>query len=82
MALGKEYEAVGATYLVRPAFVLKKGMGSVIQAVMTAGGMVPSVRVEQLAAAMIHVAIEGGDRQVWENEDLVKMRREVLLEAK
>ena len=81
MELGKEHADVGETYVVRPAFVLKKGMGAVMQAVMSAGGMLPSVGVEQLAAAMISIAVEGGDEQIWENRDLVEKGSDLVSKA-
>lgn len=82
MELGKQQSGAGATYIVRPAFVRKKEMGSVTQAVMSAGGMIPSVKVEQLAAAMIHIATEGGEEHIYENQDLVKLGSTVLAKAK
>ena len=81
MELGKQHVDVGETYVVRPAFVLKKGMGAVTHAVRTAGGMLPSVGVEQLAAAMISIAVGGDERQIWENRDLVEKGSDVLSKA-
>jgi hypothetical protein len=36
------------------------------------------IRVNELAAAMIDVAVNGGGSKTWENRDLVSRGREVL----
>ncbi|KAE8449411.1 hypothetical protein EG329_008312 [Mollisiaceae sp. DMI_Dod_QoI] len=62
------------SYIMRPAGVLTKDTG-VKNYLM---GFVPSVRVDELAATMLDVAINGAKMQTWENRDLAKRGRELL----
>ena len=81
MELGKQDADVGATYIVRPAFALKKDMWSPTPTIISAGGMIPTVKVDELAATMIKIAIDGSERQIWENKDLVRKGREIFSQA-
>jgi len=62
------------SYIMRPAGVLTKDT-SVKNYLM---GFVPSVRVDELAATMLDVAINGSKMETWENRDLAKRGRELL----
>jgi len=59
----------------RPSGVTPKERG-VLKSVVA--GLVPLIRVNELAAAMLDVAINGAGKQTWENRDLVERGREVL----
>lgn len=65
------------SYIARPASVQPKNNGAIMSAVMS---LLPSVRVDQLAATLIDLAVHGGDRQTWENGQLA-MRGRTLLAA-
>ena len=81
MELGNQHADVGRTYIVRPAFVVRKDMWSVTHAVVSAGGMLPTLKADELAAAMVNIAIDGGERQIWENKALVTSGKEILSRA-
>ncbi len=44
--------------------------------------LMPSVRVDQLAATLVDVAVNGGQRSVFENADLASRGKEVLAKRK
>ena len=41
-----------------------------------------AVRVDELAAAMVDIAVNAGEKGMWENRDLVEKGREVLGEKR
>jgi hypothetical protein len=43
-----------------------------------AASVVPMIRVDELAAAMVDIALNGGEKGLLENCDLVEKGREVL----
>ena len=53
-------------HIVRPAMVLARGM-SLHSLVFSLG---PSVKVEDLAGAMLELVLKGGKKNIWENADL------------
>ncbi|KAH7400370.1 hypothetical protein BKA64DRAFT_723106 [Cadophora sp. MPI-SDFR-AT-0126] len=61
------------SFIARPAFVLPKD-GGLKNAVM---GLLPSVRVDALAAVLLDAATHGGELQTLENGDLVRRGREL-----
>ena len=78
LELGKQPDAP-ATYITRPGLVQRPDVGVVMGTLARFGGLMPSVRVDQLAAAMIGIAIGGaGDRQIWDNAELVEKGTELL----
>ena len=44
-------------------------------------GTTLSIKVDELAAAMIDLALDGSERQILENVDLVKKGRELMTQA-
>ncbi|KAF8848313.1 hypothetical protein BDZ45DRAFT_606075 [Acephala macrosclerotiorum] len=62
------------SYIMRPSGVLTKE-NTIKNYLM---GFVPSVRVDELAATMVDVAINGAKMQTWENGQLAKRGRELL----
>ena len=44
-------------------------------------GATSSTKVDKLAAAMIDLALDGSERQILENVDLVKKGRELMTQA-
>ena len=44
-------------------------------------GTTLSIKVDELAAAMINLALDGSERQILENVDLVKKGRELMTRA-
>lgn len=62
-------------FIMRPSGVTPKERG-VIKSI--AASVAPLIRVNELAAAMVDVAVNGGGKQTWENRDLVVKGREVL----
>lgn len=55
------------SYIARPASVQPKHNGAIMSAVMS---LLPSVKVDQLAATLVDLAVNGSDRQTWENGQL------------
>ena len=53
-------------------------MSLVMSVVIGAGGVVPSVMVDQLAAANIGIIVRGRKRQKGENQELVRNEKELL----
>lgn len=47
-----------------------------------AASVVPMIRVDELAAAMVDIAVNAGEKGMWENRDLVEKGREVLGEKR
>jgi hypothetical protein len=63
------------TYIARPAGVMAKDSGAVISAIMS---LVPSIKVDKLAATLLDTAVNGGQKQTMENGDLVCRGKELL----
>jgi len=57
------------TYIMRPGGIIAEDAGVVMAVV---GALIPSVRVNALAAVMADVGINGGEQQTLENSDIVK----------
>ena len=74
LQLAKERPHELEAYIMRPAFVLGKErtMGNAL------GGLLPSVRVDELAAVLLDVAENGAERKTWENADLWGGKRELM----
>ncbi|KAE9382008.1 hypothetical protein N431DRAFT_491273 [Stipitochalara longipes BDJ] len=66
-------------YIARPSGVTPKERG-VLKSV--AAGLVPMIRVNELAAAMLDIAVNGAQKQTLENRDLVSRGREALVSGK
>ncbi|KAI9048273.1 hypothetical protein LZ554_008068 [Drepanopeziza brunnea f. sp. 'monogermtubi'] len=62
-------------FIARPGVVLPKdaSIGSLVKR-----SLLPSVRVDELAAALLDVAVRKGSQQILENRDLVQKGREAL----
>ncbi|KAG8532663.1 uncharacterized protein KY384_002540 [Bacidia gigantensis] len=71
-ALGKERGDVLETYVTRPAFVLRRTLLSSFWSIF------PSIKVDELAAATVHLALEGSPDQTVENATLAKRGAELL----
>ena len=63
-------------YIVKPSGVLKKDAW-VLKMVMVVMP-VPSIRVDELGAAMVDLGTVGDEKKVWDNADLVTRGREIL----
>ena len=61
-------------YVVRPSAVLAKSGGFANVAAMA----LPAIKVDVLAAAMVDLALHGGEKKILENKDLVSLGREKL----
>lgn len=81
--LGTQQDAL-IPYVVRPGVVQKKDVGFVTSTLISAGGLMPQIGVDELAAATVNIAMSGTEmeeRQVWDNQELVVRGRESLLKA-
>ena len=58
------------SYIMRPALVLSRetSLHSLVF------GIGPSVKVDVLAQSMVELALEGGEKGIWENTDIKKGR--------
>jgi hypothetical protein len=73
---GKDKEKEGFEVIItRPSGVTPKERG-VLKNI--AASVVPMIKVDELAAAMVDIALNGGEKGTWENRDLVERGREVL----
>lgn len=66
IAHAKELGEIFESYIMRPAFVLS-GATSIKELLFSLG---PSVKVDVLAKTMLKIALEGSERQIWENADI------------
>lgn len=71
---GKGHEGLDV-YIMRPSGVTAKDRSLLNSLSAT---FAPMIRVNELAAAMIDVAVNGGGSKTWDNRDLVSRGREVL----
>jgi hypothetical protein len=62
-------------FITRPSGVTPKDRG-VLKSI--AAAIVPMIKVDELAAAMLDIAVNGSDQQTLENHDLVVKGRKVL----
>ena len=62
-------------FIMRPSGVTPKDR-SVLKSI--AASVAPMIRVNELAASMLDVAVHGAEKQTWENGDLVTKGKEVL----
>ena len=63
-------------YIVKPSAVLKRDAW--VLGMVAAVVPVPSIRVDELGAAMVNLATVGDEKRVWDNADLVTRGREIL----
>lgn len=66
IACAKEHAEDFESYIMRPAFVLSETT-NVKELVFSLG---PSVKVDVLAKTMLDIAVNGSERQIWENADI------------
>ncbi|MCJ1393973.1 hypothetical protein MMC18_006850 [Xylographa bjoerkii] len=74
VALQKQHGDSVAAFVVRPWMVLSKEK-TVMSAVASMG---PSIRVDELAAAIVNIALNGSERQIVDNDVLVREGRHLL----
>jgi hypothetical protein len=74
IAIGEKHPGF-KTYIVRPGGILPEDTG-VIMAI--AGALIPSVKVNALAAVMADIGINGGEEQTLENSEIVKKSTPLL----
>ncbi|MCJ1281721.1 hypothetical protein MMC26_001043 [Xylographa opegraphella] len=72
--LQKQHNDSITTFIVRPWMVLSKER-TAMSAIASVG---PSIRVDELAAAAVNIALTGGDSQIVDNGVLVKQGRQMV----
>lgn len=69
------------TYVVKPAVVLAKDASALLGSLFRIFS-VPAVRVDQLAAVMVDLAVNGGSEQLVSNRVIIESGRELLMKQK
>ena len=63
-------------YIVKPSVVLR--MDAWVLGMIMGVVPLPSIRVDELAAAMLDIVMIGDERRVWDNAEIVERGKEVL----
>lgn len=56
------------SYIVKPAIIVSRGLS--LHSLLFSLG--PSVKVDSLSTKMLNLALEGGEKKVWENSEIIQ----------